>query len=537
MKFIPHLVRNPVTRKRLRRFRQNRRAWFSFILLAFIYLIGLCADLLCNDKPLYLRFEGHSFFPLFRYYPEDTFLHNGRKTRTDYRKLHTTPEFLANPANRIYFPIHPHGPFATVDPASLQLETNVNVTLSPVPMVASFDINPAWFIVRQTDTALFFNQPLQTSSNLTATNLWHLDAGFQQAIAARFSNKPDPATLSAPQPRTATLPGPIELYLPEFTPRRNPPSTVRITIREPTDRQPPRTALRVYPDSQSPIKDSPPLLRQATPEQRDTILSLARQALSAPVAPLRLTIDRRLYSVAAARNDVIWPYKPCREHPLGIDNAGRDVLARLIHGLRTSMNFGLLLVALAIFLGIVIGALQGFYGGITDILAQRFIEIWSALPFLYIMMLMGSVYGRSFSLLLFCYAIFNWIGISYYVRAEFLRLRRMPFVDAAKCMGIPPLAIMVRHILPNAMTPVITFFPFYLVGAIGSLAALDYLGFGLPPPAPSWGELLQQAQEYSWAWWLILYPSAALFVVMLLGVFIGEGVRDAFDPRQHGKLQ
>ena len=124
-----------------------------------------------------------------------------------------------------------------------------------------------------------------------------------------------------------------------------------------------------------------------------------------------------------------------------------------------------------------------------------------------------------------------------YLQQLFLRLRKQPFVEAAKCLGLPAWAIVLRHILPNALVPLITFFPFSLVGAIGSLAALDYLGFGLPPPTPSWGELLQQAQQFRWAWWLILYPSLALFVVMLLGVMIGEGVRNAFDPRRSSVLE
>jgi microcin C transport system permease protein len=188
-------------------------------------------------------------------------------------------------------------------------------------------------------------------------------------------------------------------------------------------------------------------------------------------------------------------------------------------------------------LGTFLGAIQGYFGGGADILGQRLTEIWNALPFLYVMILLGAVYGRSFLLLLFCYAIFNWIGISYYVRAEFLRLRHLPFVEAARATGLPHRKIIFRHILPNALTPLITFFPFQLVGAIGALAALDYLGFGLPPPTPSWGELLQQAHQFRWAWWLILYPSLALFGVMLLGVFIGEGIRNAYDPRRYTRFE
>jgi microcin C transport system permease protein len=201
------------------------------------------------------------------------------------------------------------------------------------------------------------------------------------------------------------------------------------------------------------------------------------------------------------------------------------------------MTFGLILVVCSLCIGTVVGSLQGYFGGVLDLAGQRVIEVWSALPFLYVMILMGSIYGPSFQLLIFCYGLFNWIGMSYYMRAEMLRLRKQPFVEAARCLGLPSWKIIFRHVLPNGLVPLITLFPFSLVGAIGSLAALDYLGFGLPPPTPSWGELLAQAQSLRWAWWLILYPSLALFLVMLLGVFVGEGVRNAFDPRRFSKLQ
>ena len=201
------------------------------------------------------------------------------------------------------------------------------------------------------------------------------------------------------------------------------------------------------------------------------------------------------------------------------------------------LAFGLLLVAGSMLLGVLAGALQGYFAGWTDIAGQRLTEIWSALPFLYVMILLGNSFGRSFGLLLACYAAFNWIGVSSYVRAEYLRLRVRPFVDAARSQGLSSGRIMLRHILPNALTPLITLLPFELVGAIGALAALDYLGFGLPPPTPSWGELLTQAQEHAWAWWLVVYPALALFLVMLLGVFVGEGVRAAFDPRPVSRME
>ncbi|MDD3546464.1 MAG: ABC transporter permease subunit, partial [Kiritimatiellae bacterium] len=216
---------------------------------------------------------------------------------------------------------------------------------------------------------------------------------------------------------------------------------------------------------------------------------------------------------------------------------GRDVLARVLYGMRAAMVFGLVLAVWAMAFGLLIGSLQGYFGGWVDIAGQRLTEIWSALPFLYVMIFMGAALGRSFILLLICYSLFNWIGISYYMRAEFLRLRSRAFVDAARCQGLSAPRIIFFHILPNGMTPLITLFPFSLIGAIGSLAALDFLGFGLPPLSPSWGELLQQARLFRWAWWLILFPSAALFVVMLLTVLVGEGLRDAFDPRQQSRME
>ena len=234
---------------------------------------------------------------------------------------------------------------------------------------------------------------------------------------------------------------------------------------------------------------------------------------------------------------VSFPFRPVPDHPFGIDAGGRDVYARVVHGMRIALVFGLVLAFLGMLFGLVIGAIEGYFGGKTDIVLQRFTEIWSAMPFLYVMIFIGSTMGRSFAVLLVCYAIFNWITVSYYLRAEFLRLRTRTFVEAAKVQGSSTARIIFVHILPNALTPLITLFPFLLMGAIASLAALDFLGFGLPPMTPSCGELLAEAQQFRSAWWLILFPSAALFIVMLLTVLIGEGLRDAFDPRQEARLE
>lgn len=235
--------------------------------------------------------------------------------------------------------------------------------------------------------------------------------------------------------------------------------------------------------------------------------------------------------------EVSFPFAPCWSHPFGIDSGGRDVFELVVLGMCIGLDFGIVLAFSGMLIGLVIGAIEGYFGGKTDICCQRFIEIWSAVPFLYVMIFIGSTIGRSFGVLLVCYAVFNWISVSYYMRAEFLRLRTRMFVEAAKCQGFSAARIIFGHILPNALTPLITLFPFLLMGAIGSLAALDFLGFGLPAMTPSCGELMHQAQGDPSAWWLIVFPAAALFIVMMLTVLVGEGLRDAFDPRQKSKLE
>ncbi len=231
------------------------------------------------------------------------------------------------------------------------------------------------------------------------------------------------------------------------------------------------------------------------------------------------------------------PHAPSTRHWLGTDNTGRDVLSRLLYGFRLSMVFALTICALAAFLGIFIGGLQGWLGGKTDIIGQRFIEIWSALPFLYVVILLGAIYGRSFWLLVFVVSIFSWIGMSYYLRGEFYRLKNLNYVKAARALGIPAPRIFVRHVLPNALTPVITVLPFLLISGIGSLTSLDFLGFGLQPPAPSWGEMLRQGLDNLHAPWLAFSATTALFFTLLLATFVGEGLREAFDPKSDGRME
>jgi microcin C transport system permease protein len=231
------------------------------------------------------------------------------------------------------------------------------------------------------------------------------------------------------------------------------------------------------------------------------------------------------------------PHRPSRLHWLGTDSMARDVLARLIYGFRTCMLFSLVLALLEAFFGVIIGGVQGYLGGKVDIVVQRLIEIWSSLPFLYVVILVGAIYGRNFALLVVIMALFQWIGLSYFMRGEFYKLKSMTYVKSARAIGVGPVGILFGQILPNALTPLITIMPFSVIGGISSLTALDFLGFGLPPPTPSWGELLQQGLNNLYAPWIAAFTVAALFITLMLTTFIGEGVREAFDPKSEDRLE
>jgi microcin C transport system permease protein len=512
-----------------------RRAWWSLWLLLALYALSLGSELLCNGTPLYVRFNGRSYFPVFRYHPEDTFSGSGRQTRPDYKAIAASPEFRRNPANRMVFPPVPYGPNEIIDPDTIALSHQVTLAFRPAPWTAAVNIRPDYTVARGVSAGFFLGVPDDGIEGLCLTNDWLLPPPLAEAVASRFRNRAAPALAAVVTARARAGPN-AEISLTAYEPREAPPTTVRLSLREiPLTNV--RPAAVVVDDHGRVVRSDAAVWPRLAPETASNLLAAAAQRFLQPVDPVLLRLPESAYQVRFEKQDVRWPFPPVKGHWLGIDNAGRDVLARILYGLRTSMTFGLVLVFLSMALGVVIGAVQGYFGGAVDIAGQRFTEIWSALPFLYVVILLGSVYGRSFLLLLFCYGIFNWIGISYYMRAEFLRLRRQTFVEAARAMGLSHRRVIFRHVLPNALVPLITFSPFYLVGAIGSLAALDYLGFGLPPPTPSWGELLQQAQQFRWAWWLILYPSLALFVVMLLGVFVGEGVRNAYDPRPFSRME
>ncbi|MDB5315657.1 MAG: transporter permease [Rhodospirillales bacterium] len=226
------------------------------------------------------------------------------------------------------------------------------------------------------------------------------------------------------------------------------------------------------------------------------------------------------------------PAPPSSRNWLGTDDQARDVLARVIYGFRVSVLFGFTLTIISSVVGIAAGAVQGFYGGATDLIFQRFIEIWSGMPQLYLLIILASIIEPSFWVLLIFLLLFSWMGLTGVVRAEFLRGRNLDYVRAARALGVSDTRLMARHILPNAMVATLTFLPFTLSGSVTVLASLDFLGFGLPPGSASLGELVNQGKNNLQAPWLAVTGFLVLGTMLTLLIFVGEAVRDAFDPRK-----
>jgi microcin C transport system permease protein len=226
------------------------------------------------------------------------------------------------------------------------------------------------------------------------------------------------------------------------------------------------------------------------------------------------------------------PAAPSASNKLGTDDRGRDVLARLIYGFRISVLFAFALTVVGTLIGILTGALQGYFGGRFDLFFQRFMEVWGSMPELYLLIIFASIFQPSLLLLLILLSLFGWMGLADYVRAEFLRGRNLEYVKAAKALGVPNRSIIWRHLLPNSMTPVITFLPFRISGAILALTSLDFLGLGVPPTTPSLGELLAQGKDNIEAWWISIPTFLVLVGTLVLLIFIGEALREAMDPRK-----
>ena len=228
---------------------------------------------------------------------------------------------------------------------------------------------------------------------------------------------------------------------------------------------------------------------------------------------------------------------PSKKHWLGTDNTGRDVFARLCYAFNISISFALILTVINYIIGVLIGGAMGYFGGRFDLFFQRIIEIWSSLPMLFVIIILSSILKPSFLLLIGIYTLVNWISMTYLMRAEFYREKSRAYVAAALSMGQSNFKVMFKHILPNSLVPIITYFPFAVVAGITALVGLDYLGFGLSPPTPSWGQMLDVGLQNIRKWWMVFSPVTAQFLTLLCIVFIGEGVREAFDPKVYSRLR
>ncbi len=498
--------------------------------------MSLGSELICHNIPLALHFKGETIFPFLShyfeavYYSEDHFLGNGRQTRPDYKKIVRSQAFKSDADNWVVFPPIPWGPHESIDPEEIDADQNIHGKFIPAPAQATVYVDGAGLVTRSMGLLSFFGEEDRNFKGKPIREHLLLSEGIQSALSTRFENQPSPELSEELEDGT-------RVSLRAHRPRSSAPRSVRLRVSRPQAASKTKTAVFDQKGQLTGASAAHSFLEACAAEDFAKLQAAVLEAKDQQVSPFSLSIEGTRYRVWLSKAELAFPMGPSPRHWLGVDDTGRDVFARILYGFRTSMTFAMVLVIFSMGLGVIVGAIQGYFGGWIDLLSQRSIEIWESMPFLYVMIFMGAVFGQGFLLLLLCYALFNWIGISYYMRAEFLRLRRLPFVEAAQALGIPTWRIILRHILPNALVPVITFFPFSLVSAIGSLTALDYLGFGLPIPTPSWGELLKQAQNDPSAWWLILYPFLALFTVILLGVFMGEGARAAFDPKRESRLR
>jgi microcin C transport system permease protein len=523
-------ILDPNTRRRLARFGRIKRAKWSLIFLIGIFVLSLFANFIANDKPLFVKANGKVYFPVLRFYPESEFTGKGVNTRPRYKELEKLPLFAEKKENWMLWPPVRYGPEESLAPSQIEVDPTLTLRFSPEDQLAAVDVDQNLTIQRSRGAAGFYGE----SSDLALRGVplesreIEVPASIRDALVKRFKNESSPEAKAVNERK-------IEFSLGAFSPSSAPPKLVRLSMERRALAGDSRNAI-LSPEMDF-LSDPPPIWEELSEESRVAVLAKAEKAMIVPQEDFSVSTREGKISVSFKRETVEFPFRPVKGHALGLDNSGRDVGVRIFYATRTALSFGILLVIFTYVIGIFLGAVQGYFGGRIDMLGQRMTEIWESMPFLLIMILLSSIYGRSFLLLGFVYGIFNWIGISYYVRAEFLRLRKLPFVDAAKVMGIGRWKIMFGHIFPNSLVPIITFFPFSLVGSIFMLTALDYLGFGLPPGTPSWGNLLDQGQSMAYAWWLTLYPSLALFLVSLLGIFIGEGVRAAFDPRTDSKLE
>jgi len=445
---------NPELRKKWARFRRDRRGWRSLLCLAILFAASLPAELICNPKPLAVRFHGRWYFPAFHRYLARDF-GGTQDMEPDYRD----PAFL-----------HILG-HASLVPAAAVAESAVAVSAT-TSVTDQFDAESGEPAVPGPESE---KTPLRAPAGNRPPAV---EPRSPADILSRFDAESWDVAAVAPAPTVAEADAPARAFI-----------------------------------LWAPIRYGYATIATHSQSGRDALAAPFRQKVPATGAFL--------------------PSSWVDGHYLGTDDRGRDVLARLIFGFRVSLLFGLTLAAVSVLVGMVLGGIQGFFGGWTDLAGQRLSEIWSSLPRLYLLMILSSILVRSIWVLFVITVLTSWMGIGQYVRAEFLRARNFEYVRAARALGVSNWMIMRRHLLPNSLTPVITLFPFLVTGGILALVSLDFLNLGVPSPYPSLGELLSQGQANLQATWIIVPTFVLLSGTITLLTFIGDGVRNAFDPRRH----
>ena len=451
---------DPVTRKRLQRFRQIRRGWWSFLILSAAIVLSVFAPFLAESRALVVSYQGQWYFPTFQHMPMRTFAQ------------------------------------------------------TPPPAWDTADIETEYLrLQREWQAERFLH-----ARNRAAAQAAGADAAALAAIDARYPNRSHWVLMP---------PIPWDPYQNDFWSNE-----ILFEIQRALDTgDAARAEFIARRDRLDELADAihsgglAPLLADPAKSASGKLIGLARSGAMPSIAHL-------------GKPPPMAP-NAAREHWLGTDAQGRDVASRLLYGFRISIFFALFLVITGQIIGTVIGSLQGYLGGRFDLVSQRVIEVLISIPFLYVVIVLAALFQPSFWMLLALMALFQWINITFFMRTEMYREKTREYCLAARSYGASHWRIVFRHLLPNCLTPLVTFTPFAFVGAIFALTGLDYLGYGLPAPTPSWGELIDQALqvENRNKLWLILAPFTALTVTLVLVVFIGESVREAFDPKRYSRYE
>ena len=471
--FFEKLKPDPLTAKRFERFMEIKRAKYSLIIVVALYLFSLFAELFISNRAVVMMVDGTLYFPTYSKmrYAEDFNFKVSDELELDYRAF---AKYLRETKRGwAILPILPFNPYETDDSADYPLA--MTFKSAPILGFAISDVND-----KPGNDASKYNwipSGQYDGYKLGDTYIWF-----------RFANGPNAEKIV------------------------NMPSKANNWIGIATDKA----------------------TKQESELARDYIWhEIGKNKNEIPLGNGKMMTIR--YSMSR-NGDMYHPLPPSlsRRHILGTDKIGRDVFARIIYGFRIAMSFSLLVAFVTYFIGTIVGIAMGYFGGLFDMLSQRFIEVWERIPYLYMIMILSSIFNPNFLMFVLINIAFDWSGKTWTMRAMTYRERERDYVLAAKSMGASVWRIITVHILPNVMVLIVTSLPFVISGGIGTLTSLDYLGYGLQPPTPSWGEILSMGtQTYQSAPWILSSGVTAFVLVLVMVAFIGEGLREAFDPRKY----